>query len=296
MADCSTTDITLNHYILPTLNALTATATIPLIYLYIKAYTRQQLKSSNNLFKLGLVFFVLVFIWFIENSIKHIVHCTKYRNDYSNYLIMSNSVLYLIQSSLLIIILFIRLIHIFDGTALAISKCTIYSFAVLVIITVISVLTCAVLWQLLKQFHPKSPLFPYINIIWSFFFVVYLVVLIWLNGIFVFKMHKVFHAEEKEEAINGEVMNTITKATVLCAVSSLTVVLHLGLWYDVNNIIHFVVLGDLCTNFLSIWLSYGCFYEYYAKVCCCCDKLFKICIGGRIKAEILQAEMATNIH
>merc|ERR1719361_2341663 len=103
-------------------------------------------------------------------------------------------------------------------------------------------------------------------------------------------MYQVFHLSAARDAV----INIITKTTLLCVISSMTLLLFLipfflnGIVVNSHHVLfvaNFMIVVDLFTNFLSVWLSYRCFDSYYFKICGFCDASLRKYIGGETIAK-----------
>ena len=138
MAESAEIEMVYNDYVCPILNLLAAISTIPFIFVYIRAYLNKRLQSRAVLFYLALVLFCLISISFAMALIRNRVLCHDELYSLSNFMNMTTGILYTTQSIMVIVILFIRLVHIFEGTALALSRTLINLFIAMVIIMAIS--------------------------------------------------------------------------------------------------------------------------------------------------------------
>ena len=292
MADawaCTSNEILYNDYILPILNASAAITTIPFIILYIRARYNKKLKSTFCLFGLGLAMFVIIFTWFVSEVFHNGIICYEDYQYLSNFFDMANGILYTTQNTLLLLILFIRLMQIFQKTEFALSYCVINSFIFLIVIAAIISSLCSISYNLLEQYSPNSPWLTAIIFIWIFPSLVYILSVIWLNGLFIHKMYKVYHMTEIRNNSKRKMEDIISKTTVLCVVSSMSSLLFFISWFlwsavdtpDVVFVSEVMMVVDLYTNFLSVLLSFSHFGSYYWKVCGCCDKLGRKYIGGQ---------------
>ena len=286
---CTGIEIVYSDYTLPILNIVATISSSFLIYLYIKAYLKKELKSTSLLFYLGLALFVSIFISFIIAIIRNRIYCHTDFYYLINFFDMANGVLYNVQCTILVTVLFIRLVDIFNDTSLALSRCVIYLFNTLIVAVVILGSSCSISYNMLEEYSPNSSLLVPIDSLWAFLSLVYVMVLIWLNGMFVYKMYKVYHMTQGTHSNTRHKMkDVITKTTVLCIVSSLTILLFLITFFALSAsdsphmffASNIAIIADSYTNFLSIFLSYECFDGYYVKLYACCDYLGRRYIGG----------------
>ena len=297
---CAIMEIIYSLYILPTLNASAAIATIPLVYMYIK-----QRSSNTTLFGLGLLFYAIIFLCFITAIAQHLCKCLDDYNFLTNYLDMANGTFYSLQSTLIVVIWCKRLQSIFDGTSLVPSRCTMNSFFAVITIVAVCGPAFAIWFNLLQEFSPDSPWLLPVDLFRALLTLIYLCVLIWLNCLFLRKMHAVFNwHDDPQMAKNEKISNIITKTSVLCAISSLSIILFIIPFFLNGSVVgsHHVMFAadvmfvvDLSTNFLSIWLSNVAFVAYYNRMCGCCDTLCRFCIGGVTKDMVILASQSTSL-
>ena len=289
MSSCTSVEVIYNTYTLPVINASAAISTTPLIYMYIKAYLNKQLKATTQLFYLGLTYYGIILISFIISIFRNWVVCHNNSKHLSNYLDLTNGTLYCIQSTLLIIILFNRLVHIFKTTPLALSRCLIHSFVSIIVAVAVLSSTCTISYNLLEEYSPDSTWLLPIDLLWGFLSLVYVISVIWLNAMFINKMYKVFRLEHASDKTSNKIVNIITKATVLCVISSISILLFVipfFVWsvvrsYHILFVSNVTLVTDLYFNLLSVWLSNSCFDAYYFRMYGSCDKMCRKYIGGQ---------------
>ena len=272
--------------IIPSMNAVAIASMLPLIYSYCK-----KLKSTKALYYLGLSFYGMIIISLFTTIIWQIQSRCYDHQTVSEYMKMAISITYGIQGLFLVIILFTRLHQIFRGTSFGLSRCTTTLFISVVVFVMLLTQSSIIGYYVLSVHSPDSiALLDIFNYIWLFGSVVYIMSLVWLNALFVYKMQKVFKLMHNKTKI----MNVITKATVLCAVPSSTTLFSMVILFsfgeEINLLLGAALLIDFYCSFLSIWLSYDCFYGYYLKVCGCFDGLCKkMCI--RPDAQLAKLQM-----
>ena len=285
MAPCQS-NMTVIDLILPSMNALAIITMIPLIHLYCK-----KLKSTKALYYLGLSFYAMIIISLFTTIIWQIQSRCYNHQTVSEYMKMAISITYGIQGLFLVIILFTRLHQIFRETSFGLSQRTITFFiSVVVIITVVTQSSIIGYYVTAVNSPDSITILDIFNYIWLIGSVVYIMSLVWLNALFVYKMQKVFKLMHDKTKI----MNIITKTTVLCAVSTSTTLFSMVILFsfgeEISLLLGLALLIDFYCSFLSIWLSYDCFYGYYLRVCCCFDGLCKkMCI--RPDAQLAKLQM-----
>ena len=175
MSTCSTSQILYNDYILPISNSVAAISTIPLIYMYIKAYLQKEFKQTTLFFNLGMIFFVIIFVSFIMSIIRHLIFCHAEYYHFTNFMDLVCGILYTLQSAMLLFILFTRMIVIFKKTALALSRCVICILMSMIIAVAILSSFCAISFNLLEQYSPNSQWLIPIDLFRAFLSLSYLI-------------------------------------------------------------------------------------------------------------------------
>ena len=211
------------------------------------------------------------------------------------------------QYHLMLLIMFIRLNFLFQGTQFQISSRTIITFFLLFIMAVILTMLYAVLYFLYYHNADSDQLTLLIGLITACFSLLIIMLSSMLNILFVYKLIKVNRQIYKKKSDAQRLISTITKISILslvCIVSTLFVtamgVTTQGL---VFNSIHgwfahaIAVSLDVCTNFICIFLSFHAFNGYYVNLCGCCDVKCKgLCrnfVGGDELELVKQMSVTT---
>merc|ERR1712130_313863 len=125
----------------------------------------------------------------------------------------------------------------------------------------------------------------------SIAFLVYIFLTLWLNISFCIKLNQVQKASaipgnEYQDEDKEKTLNIITKLTILCLWSSITLLIFMGtlsirMTFPHSTYLRFVhilsVTNDLCSNFLSVYLSNTYFTDFYFKICGCCHSKCLLC-------------------
>eukprot|EP01084_Bolivina_argentea_P018367 34196_1 len=240
------------------------------VYVYIRAYQQENLKSPPSLFYASTAFFIILFIYYCDTIIYSVYWCSDYAIYMISYYITIN--LYILQGSIMTSILFGRLVFIFQNSVFVISKCTIYCYATLVGLAVV----LGTIGQIVYYYIPGVTTSGLVLIGFAFLF--YVTIIIWLNSIFVYKLRIVYKSCQDSLDENGKLLHIITKSSILCFSSTWFIILWFTM-FVIRNMInsphyylvrHIVLIVDLYSNFLSILLSFNHFHPWYMKVCGCC--------------------------
>lgn len=276
---CTPSKLIYREYVYPIIFALAAISVIPAVYFSISAYIQDKLKTPRILFYFGIGFYFIVIIFFICKAIYYRKYCTN-GEEYEIFDIIPYY-LYSTQSLMLVIFLFIKLTLIFNQTAFKLSKWTIRIFSILIIIT----LSFAICGQTLVRFAQGLTVGL---IIWVISTMIYVFVIVWLNGLFLYKLYIVHKSCQDAVNKNGDLMmDLITKTATLCFISTSWIIVFFVTYfllrifespydhfYFANRI---AVIGDVYTNFVSIVLSYNYFDPLYFKICGCCHNKCHSC-------------------
>ena len=294
--DCRGSDFVLYglDYALPSLYSLAVCTMIPPIYIYISAYIKNELKSTKLLFYSGLFMFIFIPLSLIFNAIYSLYRC--HDPEFGELIASARFYIYPIQGIMLTLILFIRLISIFQETKFRLSKCTIISYITLVILGFLF----TVIGNSLIQWNKTH----FIGLlIWILAGFDYLFIVIWLNVLFLTKIFKVHTASRMNLNNRKKLLNMITKTTILCIMSTSFLLIYLVVFFVYVGtsgslkyyvIIAFILCADLYSNFLSILLSYSYFAAWYKKLCGCCHYKCIQCWGKCSKGDGVELSIHPN--
>ena len=275
---CSPSKLIYRQYVYPIIFSIAAISVFPAIYCSISAYIKDKLKTPRVLFYFGILFYSMVIIFFVSKAIYYRMYCS-HGDEYEIFDIIPYY-LYSIQSLMLVIFLFIKLLLIFNDTAFKLSKWTIGLYSTLVIIA----LSFALCGQTLVRFAEGLTIGL---VIWLISTIIYVFIIIWLNGLFLYKLYIVHKSCQDDFNKNEDLMELITKTATLCFISTSWIIVffvtHFLLrifespydhFYFANRI---AVIGDVYMNFVSILLSYNYFDPLYFKICGCCHRKCHSC-------------------
>ena len=248
---------------------------IPPLWLYINAYSGNKLHTSGILYYLGLSFFGVVLIDFINLSAEYRQKCHDENLFFSLHSI--SICLYVFQAAIIVLFLFIRLMRIFKDTLFAISKRIIQVF----ITFNVSGLVFGIFGLLLRQYTNNAKLASFGLLLWGIGTIIYVFTVSWLNYLFITKLMNA-HRNMARQSIQSDqtLVETITKITLLCFVSTSNLILFVAsyvvsIYWDSPHsmfISRIVIFGDLYTNFLSVILSFKYFEKWYKALCAFCDR------------------------
>lgn len=181
--------------------------------------------------------------------------------NYGNYI---SVLLYFIQAALIVYILLQRLTLIFEDTIFRVSK---YNHIALYILIFIGILTLFVgIGDSNREF--KLALL-------MIFLAVLIIIVIYLNYLFIFKLFQVRRSTQGALSDEKSIINLIVKTTIIC-ISSTSFVFIFSIFFLMAQLYdspHFILIqrltliGDLHSNFLSIFVSYRYFDSWYMKLC-----------------------------
>ena len=206
-------------YIFPIFNGILILSMIPAMYIYVKAYIDNKLKSPRKVFITGIIFFMTIFILFILRTFTSIWYC-----HHPNYYDIATTVtrqLYSIQCNILLGTLFYRLVMVFHDTTLSLSKSSVKIFLSSYISTWILVAMGAIL-------SPGSSIsrvfgLPYAAAaaIGGFAFTMILFLCVFLVCLFIYKLIQV--QKLMETSTESQLIEVITKTSLLCFLSTFNV-------------------------------------------------------------------------
>eukprot|EP01083_Nonionella_stella_P070122 187440_1 len=223
-------------------------------------------------------------------------------SDLKIIFVMPWLIFYGIQTYLLGILFFYRLVRVFQRTRLRVTKATqtIYKTSFIVLPTyffLVAIFFVAIVMPLrLDVSHPWLP-----SILFGLAISSFVLLSASLMALFVIKLTQSYRGMSDQALISA-----ITKLTVLNTISititlvdGFVTVFFFGLsdskyfhWIDIASD-YFSVL-DTFTNFCCILLSYQSFKMYYWKVCLCCDSGCNVCISKMVN-RTAQKETAKGI-
>ena len=217
--------------------------------------------------------FILIPLSLIFNTLFCLYRC--HDPDFGHILALPRFYIYPLQGIMLSLILFIRLVSIFNDTKFRLSRCTIIVYVGLVIFGFVT----TVIGNSLIELQNDDFLHLIGFFIWVLAGIDYVFLIVWLNALFLHRMHKV-HAASKMNINNRmKILNMITKTTILCVMSTSFIIIYLVVFMVYTAIsgsmqfyifIALLLVLDLYSNYLSVLLSYSYFNPWYDKLCGSC--------------------------
>ena len=220
-----------------------------------------------------------------------ILNSIYFCRDKSIYTIIVNifSQLYALQSILLLALLFQRLFHVFKGTILSLSSCTITVWWTTYSITIISLIAAAI-------GHGSFYNEDIGRLILAIGFLMLIIDVIILKVLFLFKLKQVY----SDLDCDPKLMTIATKTSLLGIFSILsTIFMSIAAVsappktksIHINFIIGSFITNDLITNFWCAILMFNQFNDCYLRICKSCDAKCRTCwfrIVGRDEVMIKQ--------
>ena len=277
-------------WVYPIMYSLGAFLMIPLIFMYLKSYMNKSLKIRKLPFSITLFYFGVQFTAYVLIAVWARYQCHSLR--ISTPIHIAGLTFYTSQTLLLMGLLFYRLYRTYRPVpSLRLSKCTIIVFSTYYIVT------CGIYyignWYYVS--NPTEDGTRYYSI--SSTFTICLAVI--LFGVYIFKMYSIY-AKTKDQ----DLINLIAKNSLLAIISILVTLINMASWAPIQQIdsphynvfVDFLIVSDIYTNALCIFLSYKVFDGYYYKVCGFCDKkCIKKCVQARKDSEDLRVGMERHI-
>jgi len=265
----------------------------------VAAYRKKELKTTKLQFGLALTFLALISLHNISEITQAATQCNAFA-VHATFDVLRNT-LYIVQGSMLGVLLFLRLVFIFMDTQFEVSKCTMYVFAVLLTIEVLLFAGLIALWFMGAWDLVLSLIF--------LCFLYYVVGLIAINVLFIRRLLNVYASVKHNTSKESGLKRVATKNAVLAVVSSSTcwltmigVFLYVADASIVMGTIYNVFLQiDVMTNLLSIVLTYSHFDAWYQRLCGCCHRRCGECCLGCVQRkvndqDIIEVEEQTNVE
>ena len=265
---------------------------IPIVYLssiaimlwFIYQYLNSTKTRQNILLKyLGLILFCFQTMLFMMSAVATPIWALAsdcaIGDELSGISVAIGGSLIVVQYLIMILLLFYRLKIVFDGTAYELSKCTIWAFFIMYILTLVSGIAYS-----FANDPTSSSLFEIMLVALGSLSA--LSNISFLSFLFIKKVIDVNkHCDGAKQSDENKLLSTITKQTILTltSISSLVVFLAINTLLNAtgtgffissihgNFVFNLCVLLDNWTNFICILLSYATFDHYYTKLCGCCD-------------------------
>jgi len=288
------------RYMLPVIFGFAELSIIVATGFFIHARVQKKLKSQTSQFYLAITFYVAIFVNLLANMMFYIEWCIGDADSASVHILLSlTAYLHPVQSVMLCIILFLRLVSIFKDTIFAVSRDLIIGF---VIYVTVSLLFCFAGFGV--AFSGCKPCITIGLLLIGVAVVMYIGAILTLNGIFVHKLRKIYNAAAAD-AVNKEknerFVNIITRTTVLTIVSTSFILLYNILLFlmgsvhsPVYTVLHDIVfIADLYTNFLSVYWSFAYYHRWYVVFCGLCHRSCFTCCNAAGRRRSHHGEMVS---
>ena len=303
---CTTTEHVYYYFILPFLAAIGWISMTCILYIYFQARVRGKLKSSKTQYYLAVTFFITIYIYLIIISIREPIWCHN-KSLYDTFRGFS-TYLYALQAALLCVILVERFIYTFNETQFALSKCFIISFfSVIGLNTILCVIGVSIVYWTIDENEYRS-----IGIaIWLLSAMMYIIVVIWLNALFIYKLFTVHRQCGKYASKHQSLLNVVTKIFILCFISTIQIICNIIIFFvtrifssqlpieHATFIQGLFNIADVFTNFLSVFLLFSYFGDWYMKLCGCCHTRSRLfwsnCVKGNEDHEQMEHTVMTSV-
>ena len=276
-------------YITPSSYLLGGILMLPVIYLFVKSYLNGSLKTQKSHFCAVIFFFIDILVTYILIVIWCRYEC--HNGDIANYLHFIAAMFYNIQTLMLLKLLFYRLYKTYNGTRLRLSLTTIRLFIILDIITSIAFVFGGIMYSLFRDGIGGQ--------IWSLASIMVIGETCILLLMFLYKMYTIY-----KNSKDIDLVKIITKTSLLALVSTLISILVFISFYFIgifltahyNYMVDVLLVCDMYTNALCIFLSYKKFNGYYVKLCGCGDSKCQRCWMSCVKNQELELSVKQGIE
>ena len=260
-------------------------------------------EMSKTSQRLGILFVIATFLWIATHSSAQWLEFCFLSSDFL-WDIWSTiaTLLYVIQTFILLIIFFEKLTVVFEGTQFIVSSFTKTMYKIIFSFIPIGTIIAISLYQskLIFSIFAGILLFMFISLMIS------LVILFVFKLIQVYKQLGMNADDNKEIHGNKSVVSAITKTTILTSTSIIITFLNgIVAMIRLNNpnnaylawIANLFVLLDVYTNFLCVIMCYKAFGRYYKNFCKCFDIKCRKCWVNIIYAgNCCDEDLMTQMH
>ena len=251
----------------PPIFAIAAIALIPLIFIFIKAYmTKKMMIKSPFLFYVGVMLFLMIFTEFVSMSVWTSFECYGYKFNSILHQIVTQ--LFIIQTLVFLGALFYKLYTVFRETRLRLSRFTSTLWMFMYGLTAVLCIVSGFAYSLYR----KSFLIPILS---AFVGILLMILIVFVIFMYLYKLVIVYKSSSQDTELLALITKTSLLASISIFVSIFTFILvallpvinspHFGFAYNI------IVGVDMYSNFLSIFLSYRYFENFYFKLCHCCN-------------------------
>jgi len=286
---CTQSDVAFN-VTLSVLQVPTLIFCLAFPYPYIVAYRAKALRTTKLQFYLGFIFIVLITLHNLAEVIQASTGCNA--PTVSAAFDVSRNALYVVQASMLAVLLFLRLVFIFKDTQFELSQRTIYTFVGLLVFAILMFIGLVAL-----LFTPSAwGILPFLVVLG---FLDYVCGLICINYLFIRRLLKVYSGVKDSVTKESGLKYVATKNAVLCVVSSSTILLSMiGIVLYLIDPGHAMAIAynvllqfDVVTNLLSVVLTYSRFDAWYQRLCGCCHRRCGACCLCCVQSKLKNQAM-----
>ena len=274
-ADCHP----ITKIILPLIRVLSAFAIIFCTYLYVKA---QRGIKNRILFYSGLLLFCIqafmLLTYGINNAFFHCDGKEEQSETWRRIQAIPNSLI-IIQLLVIFFILFFRLKVVFDDTMYQLSRCTIITFST--IYSSCGILTVFATFTSTLNGGTRVTDSVWYGIAVMFSGMLLLCTIVALSVLFIYKLIKVYKGLGTDVSTTQyKLVSMVTKMSLLLLVSILSsIVLVITSTLYGNSawdwwhwtVVRMGINIDIWCNFLTVFLTYKCFENFYFRICGYCD-------------------------
>ena len=273
------------NYIVPSVASIAALSMIPIIFIYFRAYQKGEIETVRSFFYAGAVLFITILFTFITLALttSQICHNIEYTRIFHHCATQA----FIVQNLIVIGLFFYRLVYIFRGTSLALSKPIIMLFVIIYTLFCAFSIITGILWvldvlSLLVTIIPGG----------------IVLLTIYLVLVFIYKLYKTFQGN------NDQYLLTLMRKTAcLVSISTsfilfTTIVATVRLNFEsihVELIRFMIIMLDAYSSFLCILFSFQYFNRYYMKICGCVEsKCFTICCKKYVMPQDVKNKKENN--
>ena len=259
---------------------------IPHIFIYFKAYFNDKINIRASRFYPSSLLFIIIFVTLIITTMKvtQFCHNILLKNIYRHIAVQ----LYIIQNLILVGLFFHRLHSIFNGTDLGMSRFTIISFYCIFTALYMFAVIAGILWVLYISLS-------LVTIAMGFG----ILLTIYLVGLYTYKLYQLFrlHPDQDLLGVMRKTSFLVFYSTFISLLTALCSVIFI-----INKSVHMVfifdlvIIADMYSSFLCIYLSFRYFSGYYDKVCGYIEsRFFMLCCSKYIESIEHESNIAKTI-
>ena len=267
--------------IVPIVSIISLIVMQPAFYKYIK---RNDCKIKC-LFWTESIFFISIFFTIVASVFSSLSVCRGIETEIYNVFINALSLLYVLQTMLLLWILFARLYFVFDDTTFALSSVTIKLYLVSYALFIIASIVTAIVYSNCRELY-------IIPIIMILLLIMFIFILIALVSLFIYKLAQVHKSVDAQNS-NSTLIEVITKTSVLATFSILSTLLLIAgfIWKrsidspHTSALFALLTIFDTTANFWCVILNNRSFNDWYLKLCGRCNSQCIVCWNKIVEKE-----------